>query len=322
LPKGLIGSFSYTNTTGIHQFRLRNINAPFPGTDVRPNPAEGNLYQIESTARSTYNGFFFGLQRRFSQRLSFFANYALSWTKSDADSPTSLPVNNYDLRPEWGRAFTDRRHNFSTILNLTLPRGFRVTSIVNAFSGRPYSIRTGNDDNGDFEINDRPAGINRNSDLPASLYSLLPDQFRSFLVQNYPDGVKAVGPGLFNVNMYLSKTIGFGKRNGQTAQIGQGGGRGGRGGGGGPRGGGGGGPRGGGGGGQRGGGPRGGGGDGGMFGGGESSRFNVTFTLGVTNLFNRVNYGSYGTTLGTTYFGLPSSSGAARQLEFNMRFNF
>jgi hypothetical protein len=61
---------------------------------------------------------------------------------------------------------------------------------------------------------------------------------------------------------------------------------------------------------------------GGRSGGGESARFNVTFTLGVTNLFNRVNYGRYGSTLGTTYFGLPSSAGGARQLEFNMRFNF
>jgi hypothetical protein len=366
LPKGLIGTLSYINTTGIHQFRLRNINAPFPDTEDRPIPGEGNIYQIESTARSTFNGLLFGISRRLSQRLTFFSNYSLSRTNSNADGVMSLPANNYDLSSEWGRAFTDRRHNFSTIFNLTLPRGFRLTSMINAFSGSPFNIRTGEDDNNDFEINDRPAGIDRNSDLPASLYSSLPDrlicppgtspmgrdsvacnpggvpriQLRDFLAQYYPNGVKAESPGQFNANAFLSKTFGFGKRNGQTGQLGQagnGGGRGGRGdgprgGGGGrgvgPRGGGGGGPRGGGGGGPRRGG--GGGGDvmvaggpgGGRSGGGESARFNVTFTLGVTNLFNRVNYGRYGSTLGTTYFGLPSSAGGARQLEFNMRFNF
>jgi outer membrane receptor for ferrienterochelin and colicin len=356
LPKGLIGTLSYINTTGIHQFRLRNINAPMPGTDMKPKPGEGNIYQIESTARSSFNGLLFGISRRLSQRLTFFTNYSLSWTNSNADGVMSLPANNYDLRSEWGRAFTDRRHNFSTIFNLTLPRGFRVTSMINAFSGPPFNIRTGVDENNDFELNDRPTGINRNSDLPASLYSSLPDrlicppgtspmgrdsvacnpggvpliQLRDYLAQYYPDGVKARSPGQFNVNTFLSKTFGFGKRNGgQLGQAGNGGGRGGRGGrGGGPRGGGGGGgPRGGGGGGPRGGG---GGGDavvaggqgGGTFGGGESARFNVTFTLGVTNLFNRVNYGRYGSTLGTTYFGLPSSASSARQLEFNMRFNF
>jgi outer membrane receptor for ferrienterochelin and colicin len=369
LPKGLVGTLSYISTTGIHQFRLRNINAPFPGTADRPKPGEGNIYQIESTARSTFNGLIFGISRRLSQRLTFFTNYSLSWTESNADGVMSLPANNYDLHSEWGRAFTDRRHNFSTIFNLTLPRGFRVTSMINAFSGSPFNIRTGEDDNNDFEINDRPASINRNSDLSASFYSSLPDrlicppgtapmgrdsafcnpggvpliQLRDYLAQYYPNGVRAEGPGQFNVNTFLSKTFGFGKRNGQTGQLGQagnGGGRGGRsgggggprggGGGGGPRGGGGGGPRGGFGGGPRGGGPRGGGGDvtvaggtgAGVFGGGESARFNMTFTLGVTNLFNRVNYGRYGSTLGTTYFGLPSSAGPARQLEFNVRFNF
>ncbi|MCI0338503.1 MAG: TonB-dependent receptor [Acidobacteria bacterium] len=368
LPRGLIGTLSYIHTRGIHQFRLRNINAPFPGTDLRPNPDEGNLYQIESTARSVHNGLNFGISRRFSQRLSFFTNYSLSWTNSDADGANSLPANNYDLRPEWGRAFTDRRHFFSTVFNLTLPRGFRVNSIINASAGAPFNIRTGNDENRDFEINDRPAGINRNSDLPASLYRLLPDrlicppgttpsgrvgsicnpggvpliQLRDFLAQKYPDGVTALGPGQFNVNMFLSKTFGFGKRNGQTAQLGQGG-RGGQrggggGGGGGQRGGGGGGPRGGGGGGggPRGGGPGGGGGmmivggpgggpGGGTFiggGGGEAARLNITFTVGVTNLFNRVNFRQYGATLGSTYFGLPSSSNPARQLDFNVRFNF
>jgi Carboxypeptidase regulatory-like domain len=345
LPKGMVGTFTYTRATGIHQFRLRNINAPFPDTDVRPFPDEGNLYRIESTARSTFDGLIFGFQRRFSQRLFLSGNYTLSWTKSDADGPMSLPANNYDLGPEWGRSSSDRRHNFNTVFSLGLPRGFRVQSFINAASGSPFNIRTGDDDNGDLEINDRPAGINRNSNLPASRYSMIPNTriclpgtipsgepgsigesdvvcnpggaaqigLRDFLTQYYPDGVTAVGPGLFNVAMSLSKTFGFGKRDGQTAGPGQGrddrvfdGGPRGRGGWRGDRG-------------RRG---RGDSGGGGMFGGEESSRVNVTFTVSVSNLLNRVNFQGFGSTLGSTYFGIPRSANTARRFHFNMRFRF
>jgi hypothetical protein len=70
-------------------------------------------------------------------------------------------------------------------------------------------------------------------------------------------------------------------------------------------------------------GPGGGGGGPMMMGmGNEGSRYNVTVQLGITNLFNRVNYSQYSGTLGSAFFGLPSSSSAARQLEFSLRFGF
>jgi hypothetical protein len=60
----------------------------------------------------------------------------------------------------------------------------------------------------------------------------------------------------------------------------------------------------------------------GPFGGAEGTRYNITFTLSVTNLLNRVNYGQFGGTLGTPFFGLSNSSAPARQMEFNVRFSF
>jgi hypothetical protein len=313
LPGGLVGTLSYIHMRGVHQFRLRNINAPPAGSGLRPMPNEGDLYQIEATARSVFDGVIFGFNRRFSRRLMFFGSYSLSRTMSDSDGAGGLPADNHDLRPEWGRAALDRRHSFSTGFFLTLPLGFRVNSTINASSGTPFNITTGMDNNGDLTANDRPAGINRNSDLPARFYSRLPDrlicppgmtpsgaagacdpggappvQLRDFLAQHYPDGVKAVGPGSFNVNLYASKTFGLGKRKGRTAQVNQSGS----------------------GGGQRG------------AGGGESARLNLTFTAGCSNLFNRVNFGHYGSALGSAYFGLPSSAGPARQIDFNLRFSF
>jgi hypothetical protein len=280
-----------------------------------------------------------------------FGGYTLSWIK---DNGGGNPADPYNLAPEWGRANGDQRHSFNTIANITLPHGFRFQPMLSGSTGRPFNITLGDDLNNDGSANnDRPLDANglpirRNSDLPASLYST--PQFdrltcgiqlcRDFLQQNYPNGVKAESPGFFNVNLSMSKTFGFGKSRDQNqlAQGGQGGGdqgrrggggggRGGRGGGGG---GGGGGPRGGGGG--RGmGGPGGGdvfiqrGGPGGVMigpGGAENSRFNLTLSVTVTNLFNRVNYGEYGGTLGSAFFGIPSNARNARQFDFNIRFNF
>jgi hypothetical protein len=301
--------------------------------------------------------------RRFGRSLALFVIYTHSWTNSDADGPQSLPANSYDLHPEWGRAFTDRRHVLNITGSITLPHGFRLTPFILASSGGPLNIQTGQDDNLDSVINDRPAGINRNSDLPASLYPLIPNRcisncgpgqvpvlLRDFLETNYPDGVHAVNPGSFNVNLSVSKTFTFGKGGGRMAQNGpgaqpdgtqpegqdqpgpdnqgtggqstQGGGRGGAAGG-----------RGGAGGlGGRGGGGfggRGGGGLGGRGGAGrgnnsanEGSRYNVQISAQITNLFNHVNPGPFGNVLTSPFFGLSSQAGAARHVDFSFRFSF
>jgi hypothetical protein len=348
LPKGIVGTVTYNFFRGINQFRTRNINAPtsfvpdpvIPGklNPVCPDPACGVVFQTESSALSETNRITFGFNRR-TGRLMLFGNYNLSWIRSNGEG---RPADNYNLASEWGRSNGDRRHSFFTGGFITLPKNFRLNTNINASSGSPFNIVTGTDDNRDGSFTDRPFGLARNANLLPSFYSLPSfdrtiisnqscggvnkgDQvtLRSFLQSCYPDGVNAQGPGSFNVNMSLSKTIGLGKRASNNAQAQAGGGGGGRGGGGG----GGGGRGGGGGGGRGGGGPimMGGGGGPmmmGMGGGGESARFNITFQVGVTNLFNRVNFGNYSGTLGSSFFGIPSSAGNARQLNFDVRFNF
>lgn len=360
-PKGITASVTHIYTRGVHFFRSRNINAPLPDTGVRPDPTQGNIYNLESSANSRYQGFMFRVDRRFSRTFALFTNYTLSWTKSDADSPQSLPADSYNLRSEWGPAFTDQRHFLFIGGSLTLPHAVRLTPFIQVASGRPFNITTGTDDNRDTVINDRPAGIHRNSDLPASLYGLIPNRciagcapggtpvlLGDFLLTHYPNGVSAVGPGQFNVNLSVSKTFGFGKRgSSQLAQngagpqpdgapegldqaggdAGQGGPAGGRGG----RGGAGAGGRGGGGRGGFGGGGFGGGGRGG-FGGGrggrggvgtnESSRFNVQISAQITNLLNHVNPGQYSGVLASPFFGRSNSAGPARHIDFNLRFSF
>ncbi len=392
LPRGLVATFTYIYDVGIHQFRTRNINAPYPDPNdptrfIRPNPNEGIIYQTESSARSETNRLMFGLNRRMVSRFTLFGNYSLVWAKSNGEG---TPANNYDLRNEWGRSSFDRRHSVFVGGFINLPKGFRLNTFVNASTGNPFNITTGFDENRDGSINDRPLGIGRNSNLPANLYSQLAPRLicvpgsspvqadggvkcrltgtgqlsdqvllSAFLASAYPNGVFAQGPGVLNVNATLSKSFGFGKRNGLQAQADQGGGtgdgaggrggRGGPGGGGrdGPGGGGGGrgGPGGGGGGRGDGGGPGGGGGGFGgggrgpgmirgdgpggmvMIGGGpggnaESSRYTVSFEISATNVINRVNFFNYSGTLGSAFFGRSSGSAPARQLDLRVRFNF
>ncbi len=61
---------------------------------------------------------------------------------------------------------------------------------------------------------------------------------------------------------------------------------------------------------------------GGMFGGGESSRYNLTVSAQITNIFNRVNFNQYSGVLTSPFFSRPSSAGPARQIELQLRFSF
>jgi outer membrane receptor for ferrienterochelin and colicin len=324
LPRGFVVSASYIFTRGVHQLRSRNINAPLTDTLLRPDPSEGNIYQIESSASSLYEGLMFHLDRRFGRSFTLFSNYTLSHTMNDSDGPLSLPADNYNLRAEWGPASTERRNYLFVGGSVSLPHGFRLTPFVVASSGGPFNITTGFDENLDTVINDRPAGIDRNSGLPASLYPLLPDRLvlppgsttpvllRDYLEANFPNGVSAIGPGLLTINLGLSKTFAFGHSDrASTPSASSGAGQSGRGMGGG---------RGGFGGGGRGGGGGGGRGDGGGI--PEGARYSLTLSAQITNLLNHVNYGQFSGVLTSPFFDLPSSAAPARQFELGLKFNF
>jgi hypothetical protein len=162
----LMGSVSYARGQGL--LRGRNLNAPLPD-GTRPDPARGNITQVESTARSEgymlYAGFNMALPWH---RLFMFVSYTYADMKTDTDGPLSLPADNFDIAAEWGPAPMDIRHRFTGMFNMNLWKGFKIVTNVNANSGQPYTITTGRDDNGDTVINDRPAGVARNSARAAS----------------------------------------------------------------------------------------------------------------------------------------------------------
>jgi hypothetical protein len=165
LPKNLFVSASYDHDRGVHQLRSRDLNAPLPGTPAvegkipRPDPLQGNVWQLESTGLSTWDAFRVNMRQRFSI-FSVTGSYTFQLTGNDFDGTFSAPSNSHDLRSDWART---KRHQFNVSLNSRLPLGVFITTNVVANSGNPYTVITGRDDNGDGVPNDRPAAESRYS---------------------------------------------------------------------------------------------------------------------------------------------------------------
>src|SRR5262249_44454542 len=74
----------------------------------------------------------------------------------------------------------DSRHRVTSNLNLKIPKDISLSFLITGRSGRPYSLTTGQDNNGDQNTNDRPLGVRRNS---------------------------LTGPGSYNVNANFTKLV-------------------------------------------------------------------------------------------------------------------
>ncbi|MBA2306510.1 MAG: TonB-dependent receptor, partial [Acidobacteria bacterium] len=139
---------SYSRTRGENRFRGRNLNAPLNGT--RPDPAVGNVTQVESTANMRGETFVAGMNFQVpAKRMMLFANYAWLKQESDADGAFSVPANNYDPGNEWGPAMGVPRHSVSGMFSMPLFANMRLALNGGMRSGTPYNITTGRDDNAD-----------------------------------------------------------------------------------------------------------------------------------------------------------------------------
>jgi len=159
-------------------------------------PNVGNIYQFESTAESFSKnvGMRLYLPNNFAVHgigINGFVQYVLGWADDNAvvqreifqsvlgwAYDNSSPQNQYDWRPEWARSSSDTRHRLVSNVNLRMPRDTSLSFVIIGNSGRPYSLTTGLDNNGDQNASDRPPGVARNS---------------------------LTGPGSYNVNANFTK---------------------------------------------------------------------------------------------------------------------
>ena len=360
LPWKTVLSATYTMSKSYHLLRQRNINAPVcPNQQtcpagltsalirqLRPDPTQDNVYQIESSGQSTAQMLAIGLRANLNPRIMINGGYTLSFAEGDTDSLSSprfvvnavgFPAYSYDLSNEVAPSAFNARHSLFLVSSFTLPYGFRLNSMIFTSSGRRFNITSGADRNYDSLFFERPTF----AELAARCDVLgLTETYCDMSNVSDPNAViprnYGRGPASFNVNLNLSKTFGFGgsktsnvAANTQPNQQGnqnqgnrRGGGGNNRGGGGGNR--------------QGGGGPVMMGGGGGFFGGGgsEGKPYNLTIGINVVNLLNNVNFSTPVGSLTSPSFGRPRSTGggfgffgggggsANRRVELSMRFNW
>jgi len=164
---------NYQYQRGVHLLHGRNLNTPVPGIG-RPDPTAGNITNIESSAYQSSHRLMIGIgPAAFTNNGLFWnINYLLMKNTNEADSPLSLPSNNFNLHADRGPSAQDFRHLISGFISKRLPMGFAISTIFQATSALPYNITTGFDNNGDTVINDRPFGVGRNSARGASRWEI------------------------------------------------------------------------------------------------------------------------------------------------------
>ena len=204
LPGGFLGTADFLYERGNHLFRTRNINAPLPLTLIRPDPGLGNVDQVESSASSRGNILNITLKTPPKKRYQLFLQYTLSHLFDDtsdvfgppppggmlppglsAGNMFSLPADNYNLRPEWGPANNDIRHQLGLSASVQLPWHFSLGTLAAAHSGLPYDVITGEDNNQDTNAYDRPPGGTRNTRRGAGYFSINVHLARPFSLERW-----------------------------------------------------------------------------------------------------------------------------------------
>jgi hypothetical protein len=189
--------------------------------DRRPLIGEGirALNVFDNVIESWYDSLQVRVQRRFANNFSYLASYTYG---KATDYQTWHASSGYiqDHRnpaADKGRGDNDRRHLLSLSWLWQLPLGFEFNGIVQYYSGRPFRIYTGSDNNFDgISGNDRPDQVAavtlanpsneeiRNGATWFNTGALVPNQ------PNQPGNFERnsiSGPGYKNVNLGLSYNL-------------------------------------------------------------------------------------------------------------------
>jgi len=151
LTAGLVGTLSYTHARTDHLTRFFNGNDAVFGSPWRTGLAGGNgignLFVVQSTAKSRYNGITAELTRSLSRTLQFQVNYTLSFDKSDDDNERDPFTFRYaqadSLQREYNWSDRDQRHRLNAWLLAVLPGDIYVNNRVSAYSAQPTSEACG-----------------------------------------------------------------------------------------------------------------------------------------------------------------------------------
>ncbi len=167
VQRELLPSFAlmagYFGARGSHLRVARNVNQPIDGqrpfpalaetSPILPGTSLGNIMQIESSGRSSYQALWLSSRGQVSRALQLTASYTLA-RSTDYNSLNTQGVvaqNSYDLPAELGPSDFDARHRAVVTAIYQLPfrgsslaEGWQLAAIVQAQSGSPVNIVTSN----------------------------------------------------------------------------------------------------------------------------------------------------------------------------------
>ena len=139
----------------------------------RPNPNYGNITQYDAIGDAWFNGLTLSLETRRAPWGGVRVSYTLSDAQDDAGNAFfQSPQTQNDILADKGPSDNDQRHRL--VVSGTLGDGTSA-SFRRALGGMqigwvysygtplPFNVVTGADNNSDTTVNDRPAGVGRNS---------------------------------------------------------------------------------------------------------------------------------------------------------------
>jgi hypothetical protein len=170
---------TYRNSVQIKSFRSRDANAPILPQNAslnavyaRPNPAFGEIQQIESGGRQLINALDLSFRGQAGRWFNGQAQYTLARAENNTGGISRFPQDQYNPNAEWGRANSDRLHTFNLIGNINPDHWLSLGINTSIYSGTPYTETTGTDDFHTGLNNSRPAGVGRNTLRAAGTVSL------------------------------------------------------------------------------------------------------------------------------------------------------
>jgi hypothetical protein len=130
----------YLHNFGTHFIIGRTIGTVF-------NPVVGGpdaITNLESSAKTKYDGLLLSLEKRFAHNFQFRASYTLSkafnFANDDQIPFSNGPINPGNLQLEYGPTPNDQRHRFTFSGVWDLPAGIHLASILTLASGVPMDI--------------------------------------------------------------------------------------------------------------------------------------------------------------------------------------
>ncbi|MGD0670371.1 MAG: TonB-dependent receptor [Bryobacteraceae bacterium] len=179
LARDLTVTANYLFVRGLKLSRTRNVNFG----PVR-DPLFTDIFQLEDSASSVYNGASITVNRRMSDEFEFSASYTLSKTYDNASDFAEQPQNPLNLAPEWALSRQQQQQRFVANALWELPVGdedkgqpapdtwvnrifghIELAPIFTVESGHPADPLTGIDTYGThaYPLSARPLGFGRNS---------------------------------------------------------------------------------------------------------------------------------------------------------------